>query len=353
MPSAVRPSGRAKPSRRSPPSPWPSSPPSSERRPSTAPRAARGAAGPSLGGGLGGAPSAALACRGHRWSLRVREPGTRPPGRAVQNTTRPRPLQRMAARHTWAASDAANAAKRASRARSARCIHAGREMRSIRSPTCRSLPWSASSISSRSRNASSADGPTTTCSRESLRRRAGCTASGCSTKGPPTANGRPGLHHVWARSFKDLYPRFHTMRGQLRRPQGRLGLPRPAGRARGREGARLQRQAADRGVRDRGVQRPLPRVGAALRRGLGGARPRGSGCGSTPTDAYWTLSNTYIESVWWHVQDDVGPRRDLRGLQGRPVLRPVRHRALEPRGRAGLRGRHRAVGVRAVPGRRS
>src|SRR5258708_5141149 len=33
-------------------------------------------------------------------------------------------------------------------------------------------------------------------------------------EGPPTANGRPGLHHVWARSFKDLFPRFHTMRGR-------------------------------------------------------------------------------------------------------------------------------------------
>ena len=33
-------------------------------------------------------------------------------------------------------------------------------------------------------------------------------------EGPPTANGRPGIHHAWARSFKDLYPRFHTMRGR-------------------------------------------------------------------------------------------------------------------------------------------
>src|ERR1043165_8829794 len=33
-------------------------------------------------------------------------------------------------------------------------------------------------------------------------------------EGPPTANGRPGLHHVWARVFKDLYPRFQTMRGK-------------------------------------------------------------------------------------------------------------------------------------------
>ena len=33
-------------------------------------------------------------------------------------------------------------------------------------------------------------------------------------EGPPTANGRPGLHHVWARAFKDLFPRFQTMRGR-------------------------------------------------------------------------------------------------------------------------------------------
>jgi len=33
-------------------------------------------------------------------------------------------------------------------------------------------------------------------------------------EGPPTANGKPGIHHVMARSFKDLYPRYHTMRGE-------------------------------------------------------------------------------------------------------------------------------------------
>jgi len=32
-------------------------------------------------------------------------------------------------------------------------------------------------------------------------------------EGPPTANGKPGIHHVLARTFKDLYPRFKTMRG--------------------------------------------------------------------------------------------------------------------------------------------
>jgi isoleucyl-tRNA synthetase len=32
-------------------------------------------------------------------------------------------------------------------------------------------------------------------------------------EGPPTANGRPGAHHVLARAFKDIYPRYKTMRG--------------------------------------------------------------------------------------------------------------------------------------------
>ena len=33
-------------------------------------------------------------------------------------------------------------------------------------------------------------------------------------EGPPTANGAPGVHHVLARVFKDLFPRYQTMRGR-------------------------------------------------------------------------------------------------------------------------------------------
>jgi isoleucyl-tRNA synthetase len=32
-------------------------------------------------------------------------------------------------------------------------------------------------------------------------------------EGPPTANGKPGVHHVLARAFKDVFPRYKTMRG--------------------------------------------------------------------------------------------------------------------------------------------
>jgi isoleucyl-tRNA synthetase len=33
-------------------------------------------------------------------------------------------------------------------------------------------------------------------------------------EGPPTANGSPGTHHIEARVFKDLFPRYQTMKGK-------------------------------------------------------------------------------------------------------------------------------------------
>ena len=40
-------------------------------------------------------------------------------------------------------------------------------------------------------------------------------------EGPPTANGRPGIHHVLSRTIKDTVARFRTMKG--------LWVPRMAG----------------------------------------------------------------------------------------------------------------------------
>ena len=40
-------------------------------------------------------------------------------------------------------------------------------------------------------------------------------------EGPPTANGTPGAHHVEARVFKDIFPRYRTMKGYF--------VPRQAG----------------------------------------------------------------------------------------------------------------------------
>jgi isoleucyl-tRNA synthetase len=47
---------------------------------------------------------------------------------------------------------------------------------------------------------------------ESLSRRRGAPPWGF-YEGPPTANGPPGSHHVLARVFKDIFPRYKTMRG--------------------------------------------------------------------------------------------------------------------------------------------
>src|SRR3990167_5632045 len=47
-------------------------------------------------------------------------------------------------------------------------------------------------------------------------------------EGPPTANGRPGIHHLLSRAFKDVIPRYTTMRGfHVRRKAGwdTHGLP--------------------------------------------------------------------------------------------------------------------------------
>src|SRR4051794_7471907 len=50
--------------------------------------------------------------------------------------------------------------------------------------------------------------------RESVRRREGA-EPWVFYEGPPTANGRPGSHHVLARVFKDIFPRYQTMRGRF------------------------------------------------------------------------------------------------------------------------------------------
>ena len=194
---------------------------------------------------------------------------------------------------------------------------------------CLSVPSIPTSTWSRSKTACSTAGAP----RRHRRVRGACARTpspGSSTRGRPTANGRPGLHHVWARVFKDLYPRFQTMRGHSGAPQGRLGLPRPARRARGREGARPALQARDRGLRRRRVQPALPRLGAALRRGLVRAhhplrhldRHR-----RRLLDAVERLRRVGVVAALAAVGE--GPA--LRGPQGQPLLRPLRHRPVVAR----------------------
>ncbi len=139
--------------------------------------------------------------------------------------------------------------------------------------------------------------------------------------------------------------------GPRRPSQGRLGLPWPPGRDRGREGARAHQQARDRGLRRRRVHPALPRLGFSLRRGLG--RPhRALRC----VDRHQGRVLDAVERVHRvglvDHPPDVGQGPDLRGPPRHALLPAVRHRPRQPRGRAGLPGRRRSVGVRALPDRR-
>ena len=120
-------------------------------------------------------------------------------------------------------------------------------------------------------------------------------------EGPPTANGRPGLHHVWARAFKDLYPRFRTMQGRRVPRKGgwdchglpvELEIEKELGlhskheiEAYGiAEFNRLCRESVHRYVAD--FEALTRRIGMWL----------------DTDDAYWTLDNSYIETVWWLIR---------------------------------------------------
>ena len=53
---------------------------------------------------------------------------------------------------------------------------------------------------------------------KSIKEREGC-PSFVFYEGPPSANGMPGIHHVMARTIKDIFCRYKTMKGfHVRRP---------------------------------------------------------------------------------------------------------------------------------------
>jgi isoleucyl-tRNA synthetase len=132
---------------------------------------------------------------------------------------------------------------------------------------------------------------------ESLRRRAGA-PEWVFYEGPPTANGRPGIHHVWARLFKDIYPRFHTMRGRHVARKGGWdchGLPveveveKELGLGNKHEIEAFGIAEFNRRCRE-SVLRYVEDFESLTKR---------IGMWLDTADAYWTLDNAYIESVWW------------------------------------------------------
>ena len=120
-------------------------------------------------------------------------------------------------------------------------------------------------------------------------------------EGPPTANGHPGVHHIEARVFKDLFPRYRTMKGyRVPRRAGwdchgipvELEVERELGFSSKHDIEAYGIQAFNDQCR-KSVERYVAEFDALTRR---------IGYWVDTTDAYWTMSDTYIDSVWWSLK---------------------------------------------------
>jgi isoleucyl-tRNA synthetase len=117
-------------------------------------------------------------------------------------------------------------------------------------------------------------------------------------EGPPTANGRPGVHHVEARAFKDVFLRYRTMKGHR--------VPRRAGwDCHGipveLESERLLGFTRKQDIEDYGVAAFNAQCRELVTRYVDDwARlTERIGFWVDLSDAYWTMSAAYIDSVWW------------------------------------------------------
>ncbi len=132
---------------------------------------------------------------------------------------------------------------------------------------------------------------------ESVRRRAGAPAWGF-YEGPPTANGPPGTHHVLSRIFKDIFPRYKTMRGYYVERKGGWdchGLP--VELAIEKELGMTSKEDIDR----YGIAEFNERCRASVLSHVEDWNRLTERIGHwiDLKDAYRTLDPDYIESVWW------------------------------------------------------
>jgi len=120
-------------------------------------------------------------------------------------------------------------------------------------------------------------------------------------EGPPTANGMPGTHHVEARVFKDIFPRYRTMKG--------FNVPRKAGwdchglpvelaveKELGFNGKQDIEKFGIAEFNDKCRESVLKYVGAF------GEMTTRMGYWVDMDQAYWTMDENYIDSVWWSLK---------------------------------------------------
>ncbi|NGO71242.1 isoleucine--tRNA ligase [Streptomyces boncukensis] len=120
-------------------------------------------------------------------------------------------------------------------------------------------------------------------------------------EGPPTANGMPGAHHIEARVFKDVFPRFRTMRGyHVARKAGWdcHGLPVELA---------VEKELGFNGkqdIEDYGIAEFNARCRASVTRHTDAFAELTTRMGYWVDldDAYRTMNPEYIESVWWSLK---------------------------------------------------
>jgi isoleucyl-tRNA synthetase len=116
--------------------------------------------------------------------------------------------------------------------------------------------------------------------------------------GPPTANGKPGSHHVLARSFKDVYPRYRAMRGNY--------VPRKAGWDCHGLPVEIEIEkelglASKSDIDEYGIAEFNQRCRESVLRYVEdwNRLTERIGFWIDLDDPYVTMTNPYIESVWW------------------------------------------------------
>jgi isoleucyl-tRNA synthetase len=120
-------------------------------------------------------------------------------------------------------------------------------------------------------------------------------------EGPPTANGRPGSHHVLSRVFKDVFPRYRTMRGHLVHRKGGWdchGLP---------VELEIEKElgfSSKHDIERYGVAEFNAKCRESVLRYIDewNELTERIGFWLDTDDAYYTLTNDYIESVWWSLK---------------------------------------------------
>ncbi len=121
-------------------------------------------------------------------------------------------------------------------------------------------------------------------------------------EGPPTANGKPGLHHAWARVYKDLFCRYQTMRGHFvarRAGWDTHGLP---------VEVQVEKQLGISGKKAIEEQVGITEFTRLCREsvltyvGEFERLTRRIGYWTDMEHAYYTYHPEYVESVWWQLQ---------------------------------------------------